>query len=243
MPKKITKKTHCGRSRKSCHRKQARRSHSKKHYKPAQQRGGSPASKFVTDYVNQTEHADNMVAYTTRMDLPNFEQKGGSPASKMLNNNMKRGASMNNYKPEGLGNVEQQGGSAASDRLMSFVNIDRTNTAFNNTRMVPEDSAIQMKPEVYEISGGAVSKKSQKKKRTMQMMQPVEQAGGASGFWSSVAGCGPVNYPNAGRQYAGHFSKTSSCPGPEFYANPPGLGSAGSGYDMELPTGAPFPFI
>lgn len=67
--------------------------------------------------------------------------------------------------------------------------------------------------------------------------------GGASGFWSGVAGCGPVNVPNAGNNLSRFFTKSSSCPGPEFYANPPGLGSAGSGYATELPTGAPFPFI
>lgn len=67
--------------------------------------------------------------------------------------------------------------------------------------------------------------------------------GGASGFWSGLAGCGPVNVPNAGNTLSKFFTKSSSCPGPEFYANPPGLGSAGSGYDAELPSGAPFPFL
>ncbi len=67
--------------------------------------------------------------------------------------------------------------------------------------------------------------------------------GGASGFWSGVAGCGPVNVPNAGNTLSKFFTKSSSCPGPDFYANPPGLGSAGSGYATELPSGAPFPFM
>lgn len=70
-----------------------------------------------------------------------------------------------------------------------------------------------------------------------------QMTGGASGFWSGVAGCGPVNVPNAGNTLSKFFTKSSSCPGPDFYANPPGLGSAGSGYETELPSGAPFPFI
>ena len=67
--------------------------------------------------------------------------------------------------------------------------------------------------------------------------------GGASGFWSGVAGCGPVNVPNAGNTLSKYFTKSSSCPGPDFYANPPNLGTAGSGYATELPAGAPFPFM
>jgi hypothetical protein len=67
--------------------------------------------------------------------------------------------------------------------------------------------------------------------------------GGASGFWSGVAGCGPVNVPNAGNTLSKFFTKSSSCPGPDFYANPPNLGTAGSGYATELPSGAPFPFM
>lgn len=61
---------------------------------------------------------------------------------------------------------------------------------------------------------------------------------GGGGFLS-VAGCGPVNAPDAGRKYAAHFNKSGSCPGPEWYANPPGLPSAGSGL-ADLGVGAPF---
>jgi hypothetical protein len=61
---------------------------------------------------------------------------------------------------------------------------------------------------------------------------------GGGGFLS-VAGCGPVNAPDAGRKYASNFVKSESCPGPEWYANPPGLPSAGSGL-ADLGVGAPF---
>jgi hypothetical protein len=77
-------------------------------------------------------------------------------------------------------------------------------------------------------------------KRTRKRMY---MTGGASGFWGGVAGCGPVNVPNAGNTLSRFFTKSSSCPGPDFYANPPNLGSAGSGYATELPSGAPFPFM
>lgn len=98
------------------------------------------------------------------------------------------------------------------------------------------------------------SKKVSKRRSTGRTVQPKFQAskrtskrhtmtGGASGFWSGVAGCGPVNVPNAGNTLSKFFTKSSSCPGPDFYANPPNLGTAGSGYATELPSGAPFPFM
>ena len=100
----------------------------------------------------------------------------------------------------------------------------------------------------------AVHGKKSKRRSTKRTVQPRSlrskrtskrptMTGGASGFWSGVAGCGPVNVPNAGNTLSPFFTKSSSCPGPDFYANPPGLGSAGSGYATELPSGAPFPFM
>lgn len=86
-------------------------------------------------------------------------------------------------------------------------------------------------------------RKSSSGRRSSGKHSKKQMTGGASGFWGGVAGCGPVNVPNAGNTLSKFFTKSSSCPGPDFYANPPGLGSAGSGYETELPSGAPFPFM
>ena len=63
------------------------------------------------------------------------------------------------------------------------------------------------------------------------------------GNFLGMAGCGPVNTPDAGRKYSNLFTKSGSCPGPDFYRNPPGLEKAGSGQGSTFGPGAPFPFI
>jgi hypothetical protein len=70
-------------------------------------------------------------------------------------------------------------------------------------------------------------------------MKMPGQKGGS--FWN-MAGCGPWNGTDAGRKYSDYFSKTSKCPGPEWYANPPELPKAGSGDAADLAIGATYPF-
>lgn len=77
-------------------------------------------------------------------------------------------------------------------------------------------------------------KKTQKTKRGRR--------GQRGGNFLSMAGCGPVNAPDAGRKYSHLFTKSSTCPGPDFYRNPPGLEKAGSGNGAISGPGAPFPF-
>ena len=79
-------------------------------------------------------------------------------------------------------------------------------------------------------SGAGGCKKGKRTKyRSQKSSRRTKKSGQKGGRFLNLAGCGPVNAPDAGRKYAKHFSKTSSCPGPEFYANPPELAKAGSG--------------
>ena len=73
------------------------------------------------------------------------------------------------------------------------------------------------------------------KKKSNHKTKKVKNSEQKGGNFLSLAGCGPVNAPDAGRKYAKHFSKSSSCPGPEFYANPPELDKAGSGNGNTYP--------
>ena len=79
------------------------------------------------------------------------------------------------------------------------------------------------------------SKRRNSKKQIKRRTKKVQRKGQKGGRFLNLAGCGPVNAPDAGRKYAKHFSKTSSCPGPEFYANPPELDKAGSGSGNAYP--------
>ena len=98
--------------------------------------------------------------------------------------------------------------------------------------MIPGDK----QPALYQLTGG----KGRKGKRgTQKKLMMKAQKGGS--FWN-MAGCGPWNGTDAGRKYSDYFSKTSKCPGPEWYANPPELPKAGSGDAADLAVGATYPF-
>ena len=85
-------------------------------------------------------------------------------------------------------------------------------------------------------ASGCGSKKGKRSKcRSAKSSRRTKKRGQKGGRFLNLAGCGPVNAPDAGRKYAKHFSKTSSCPGPEFYANPPELAKAGSGSGNAYP--------
>ena len=84
-------------------------------------------------------------------------------------------------------------------------------------------------------AGGCNIKKVKHSKYRSQKSSRRTKKAQKGGRFLNLAGCGPVNAPDAGRKYAKHFSKTSSCPGPEFYANPPELAKAGSGSGNAYP--------
>jgi hypothetical protein len=99
--------------------------------------------------------------------------------------------------------------------------------------MIPGDK----QPALYQLTGGK-GRKGKGKRGTKKLMMSAQKGGS---FWN-MAGCGPWNGTDAGRKYSDYFSKTSKCPGPEWYANPPELPKAGSGDAADLAIGATYPF-
>lgn len=286
--------------------------------------GGSPASAMLYDDLANPTNPGNyldadipLVANQTKAPLTGGSgcsarptMTGGSLSSSAVVNAVNTvrepGAMLNDYEAgmdlTGCGSKKavMKGGSAASNRVLSHVNLPSVLEPQAVTSSVPDYLSLDpaARPQNYQLTGGNPNNnnfgqgppqrqyamapeqmpqparppvvedivepvvshgkgaKASKPRRNKRAKNTVKHkgsgkrtskrlpiTGGASGFWSGVAGCGPVNVPNAGNNLSRFFTKSSSCPGPEFYANPPGLGSAGSGYATELPSGAPFPFI
>lgn len=153
----------------------------------------------------------------------------------------------------------QSGGSAASDRVVRFANEGAASLEdYKHKAGLPGLDDVKSMPVLYQTAGGKkkrsvksrrksgrktkrVSKKTKRGRRshTKKAKRTGRQRG--AGFLN-MAGCGPVNAPDAGRKYAHLFTKSSMCPGPDFYRNPPGLEKAGSGNGAVAGPGAPFPF-
>lgn len=141
-----------------------------------------------------------------------------------------------------------KGGSLASDKVMKVANGVGMTVDDYNKMPLPKMGSLKKqtggsscaKKHTGAGCGGTHDKRiksckrrnSKKKTSATKKVQRTKQNGGR---FLNLAGCGPVNAPDAGRKYAKHFSKTSSCPGPEFYANPPGLDKAGSGNGNAYP--------
>lgn len=213
-------------------------------------KGGSLASNAVMEGVNV--NAPGVDGYETMMHLPGQNKLvGGSLASDRLASFMKDGST--EPRPELLekNEFDMQGslgsgfktqtysltGGAKGDmkkNLVSLINVARNNPDMKAETLVKNfhkcrpmarritEKELKEGPVEGPVEEGKGPKKSQK---------------GGNGFLS-LAGCGPVNVPDAGRKYASNFTKSSSCPGPEFYKNPPNLGSAGSGME-DMGVGAP----
>jgi len=262
MPSKHHTKRHarkCAQTKKNkTVKKQHRRSQKK-------QTGGSPASRSVMDFVNTS--GPTLDDYAVGMELPSIgnitkcatQQMGGSLVSDTVNAAQ---TGMNDYQTEadlpaksqlggsgscgsttpqnllGNGNLGQKGGSPASDRLDTFTKAYTPSGMMNEQKggvITPDMISPDKMPVLYQGTGGGKGRKMSKKTQKLMM----KQKGGS--FWN-LGGCGPWNGTDAGRKYADYFSKTSKCPGPEWYANPPELPKAGSGDAAELAIGATYPF-
>lgn len=173
-------------------------------------------------------------------------QCGGSAASDLVVQFANSGAaSLEDYKHKsnlpGLDDVKtvpvlyQTAGSVASKKKRSLKMKKPTGVKTGSKARRTKRGGKKM------LKKSTKSKKSglKKKKGTMKAKRRTGQRG--AGFLN-MAGCGPVNYPDAGRKYAHLFTKSSTCPGPDFYRNPPGLEKAGSGNGAVAGPGAPFPF-
>ena len=150
-----------------------------------------------------------MDAYKTQMHLP--AQSELTSGFKTQTAELTGGANM------------QKGGKKGDMKknLVALIKVARANPDIDAEKLIKNFHAAR--PMARRVSEGE-----------LKNGQPMT---GGSGFLS-LAGCGPANVPDAGRKYAHHFTKSSSCPGPEEIANPPNLGSAGSGMD-DMGVGAP----
>jgi hypothetical protein len=205
--------------------------------------GGSAASGNVMKHVNLPSVLEPRAVTSSVPDYLSLDPSARPPNTYELTG----GAA--NHIIEGNGPLLRQGGHVNNQNLV-FPEQEEAVLAAGG---VVGGAAAQPAHARAAVPKGSHGKKS-KRRSTKRTVQPRSlrskrtskrptMTGGASGFWSGVAGCGPVNVPNAGNTLSKFFTKSSSCPGPDFYANPPGLGSAGSGYATELPSGAPFPFM
>jgi hypothetical protein len=228
-----------------------------------QQMGGS----LVSDAVMEAQ--TGMDDYQTQADLPAMSQLGGGSCGAAnpkqaggagcgaanpkqaggagcgaANPKQAGGAGCGSTTPENLlgnGNLGQKGGSPASDRLDTFTQAYVPSATMNEQKgagitsdMIPGDK----QPALYQLTGGK-GRKGKGKRGSQKKLMMSAQKGGS--FWN-MAGCGPWNGTDAGRKYSDYFSKTSKCPGPEWYANPPELPKAGSGDAADLAIGATYPF-
>jgi len=188
--------------------------------------GGSLASSFVETYANAKSQNQPLDEYQTEMALPGLSNlKGGGCGCsnswmKGGKKSKRRGHKKERKTKKGKG--WQKAGGSAQNRVMNAVAEVKSGSA--DYEPAGKLEGVKSMPNLYQTTGGG-------SKKVMR--------GGS--FWN-LAGCGPANYPDAGRKYAHHFSKTSRCPGPEEIANPPNLGKAGSGDAAELSMGGTYPF-
>ena len=172
-------------------------------------RGGSLASDRVMEAVNV--QAPGMDGYQNQMHLPAQETLVGG---------------LKTQTHQLTGGAKQTGGKKGDMKknLVALIKVARENPKMNAVTLIKNFHAAR--PMARRVT-----------EKELKEGQPADNQTGGNGFLS-LAGCGPANVPDAGRKYAHHFSKTSKCPGPEEIANPPMLGSAGSGM-KDLGVGAP----
>jgi len=202
-----------------------------------QQMGGSMASDPVMNART------GMNDYQTQADLPAMSQLGGGSCG--ANPKQAGGAgSCGSTTPQNLlgnSNLGQNGGSPASDRLNTFTQeyFPSTMNEQKGGVITPDMISPDKMPVLYQATGGGKGRKCKGKGKRGTQKLMMSQKGGS--FWN-LGGCGPWNGTDAGRKYADFFTKTSKCPGPEWYANPPELPKAGSGDAADLALGATYPF-
>lgn len=199
------------RNNKSQHRLRRNKTAKKTQKRKTMHKSNKKGGSLASDRVMQAVNveAPGMDGYQKQMHLP---------AQETLNAGFKTQTS------ELTGGANMQTGGKKGDmkkNLVALIEVARSN---------PEMKAEQLIKNFHAARPMArrVSHKELKEGKPMT---------GGNGFLS-LAGCGPVNVPDAGRKHAANFSKSSSCPGPEWYANPPNMGAAGSGME-EMGVGAP----
>ena len=199
--------------------------------------GGSLASDKVMKVANGV--GMTLDDYS-KMPLPKMgslkKQTGGSNCGtrsrRRTSNLVKKGNTTNLVKKGNTTNLVKKGNTTASKRK------GQTGGSNCAARKQTGGSNCAARKQTGGSNCGTRSKKRSNlspSKKGNYRTKKSKRKGQKGGNFLNLAGCGPVNAPDAGRKYAKHFSKTSSCPGPEFYANPPGLDKAGSGTGNEYP--------
>ena len=250
MPNKSKSVSRSNKSQKKGNYRLKSRKTNRNNKRKGNKKGGSLASVPVVNAANG--NAPGMNGYKDQMHLPPMsELKGGSrasdrlssfmteksstPRSELMQSNEFVDASMDGFRTQTYeltggahcdSHNKQQGGAKGDMKknLVSLINVARKNPNMSAEILVENFHASRP-------MAGRVSEKELKEGKSKKMQM------GGQGFLANV-GCGPVNVPDAGRKYADNFSKTSKCPGPEWYANPPNMGSAGSGM-TDMGVGAP----
>ena len=205
--------------------------------------GGNPKQAGGNnDYKNNQNNQNNQnTTPENKNNKNNQNTTSGNKNNKNTNPKQAGGAGCGSTTPENLlgnGNLGQKGGSPASDRLDSFTEVHNTST-LNEQKgdvITPDMISGGAEPNLYQLTGG----RGRKGRRGTKKQKFVSKQRG--GNFLGLAGCGPWNGTDAGRKYADFFTKTSKCPGPEWYANPPELPKAGSGDAVDLAVGATYPF-
>ena len=183
--------------------------------------GGSAASDRVVRFANSG--AASLEDYKHKANLPGIDDVKSMPV------------------------LYQTAGASKKKRSLKKKRTLKKKSGPKKKRSLKKKSASKKKRSLKKKSGfkkkTASKKKRSLKKKTMKSRRGRSgRRGQRGGGFLGVAGCGPVNYPDAGRKYSHLFTKSSSCPGPDFYRNPPGLEKAGSGNGAVAGPGAPFPF-
>lgn len=201
------------RGQKSQRRSPCKKGGAKRTKKHSVKRGGSLASDRVMEAVNV--QAPGMDGYQNQMHLP--AQETLVPGFKTQTHELSGGGSKH---------MKQMGGKKGDMKknLVALIKVARENPKLKAENLIRNFHAAR--PMARRVT-----------EKELKEGQPAGNQTGGNGFLS-LAGCGPANVPDAGRKYAHHFSKTSKCPSPEEIANPPMLGSAGSGME-DLGVGAP----
>lgn len=168
-------------------------------------------------------------------------QAGGSAASDRVVQFANKGAaSLEDYKHKsdlpGLDDVKSM------PVLYQTAGAKKTKSkASKKTKRAGKRKVRRTKRRVHRTKRRGGKKTSGRRSGRTQKAKRGKRGQRGAGFLN-MAGCGPVNYPDAGRKYSHLFTKSSTCPGPEFYRNPPGLEKAGSGNGAVAGPGAPYPF-
>lgn len=188
------------------------------------QAGGSCSSDKVTSTANAGGVAQGQIMSDlfNLQSMPDPTMAGGKTQKKRTNKKNKKSSKKTKRNKRSMRKLNKK---RSKTKKRNSLKLKKSMKGGENINI--NEAELQKMLDSLNIEGGADNANG--KMNGVNMNNRNNQEGG--GFLN-LAGCGPVNYPNAGRAHVAPFGGTS-CPGPEWYANPPNLGSAGSGMNTE----------